>query len=832
MKKNKLIFYCLPFLLVSTFFFSNNASAIFDQFSTTLLARQTKIPLRTKALNSIYFYEECIPGSGGISSGACGDTAREIYWSVLRQHFEVIQVAGIFGNIDNEGGFSPTKWQYNLVSSPGAPLQRSFDELYNWPPCSGGGCVGGVGSFQITSALGPYLQYVDEKAPELLEYFKDTKYSANGDEVLKIMPKNDFIRLVEIEVSYVMDVHLNKSKLDSFKSITEPGDAARWWSSNYEMCGPCMDWNSSENNERAVAAQQEYETMKSFTCSSSSSSQSSSSTTNSNNSSNTTSSTTNNTVSGDQITWIGDSYSVAANNKGLLPSGVDIGPGTIDTSSSYIQVSKFVSSSSSSNPSCLSILEDIINANKLRPTLVFACGTNGGWSDSDIAKFKNLLQATDSQAIVVNSKTPNNDYSKSNDKLKQMADSNDNITLADWVSVYKEDYFESDGSKIHPYTDPGFQEWVGAINNALYDSGESCTTYEGDYPEYLQCSGPWKDTQYGSSPDQTMCTSACGAVSMAMLATVAANQDIFPEDVANLLGSSYYFNTSGSGMYALDKIIGDHYGFEVVNVPFSSIEDAENKMTQYLDDGYMIHLSGMGDSYPFSLVGHYIGIFGWTGSGGDNVMLANSGGGGNKEASLHDVLYAGLHGDSFSAVKGTKNTQCNPNSASICPESTNNTSTNNNKVTKAVQEIIELANKNGSTYTWGGGHTSDESVFKAMLNGSPIDVDCTGFASLVIYKAFGKMASFSSESIFSDPSYEEVSRSDVRPGDIFAYNSPSGHGGIVIETQNGKITKIAETGGVEGRSGNNSNIGYSGSDDFSVTNSNSDNGHFFRLKGV
>lgn len=145
---------------------------------------------------------------------------------------------------------------------------------------------------------------------------------------------------------------------------------------------------------------------------------------------------------------------------------------------------------------------------------------------------------------------------------------------------------------------------------------------------------------------------------------------------------------------------------------------------------------------------------------------------------------------------------------------------------------MELANKNGSTYTWGGGHSGDKSEFDAMLNGSPVNVDCTGFASLVMYKTFGKMTSFTSESIFNDPLYEEISSSDIQPGDIFAYNSPSGHGGIIIEVSNGKITKIAETGGTEGKSGNNTNIGYSDASDFSVINANSSNGHFFRYKGV
>ena len=101
-----------------------------------------------------------------------------------------------------------------------------------------------------------------------------------------------------------------------------------------------------------------------------------------------------------------------------------------------------------------------------------------------------------------------------------------------------------------------------------------------------------------------------------------------------------------------------------------------------------------------------------------------------------------------------------------------------------------------------------------------------------MYKTYGKETTFASGTIFSDPLYVEVERSDVRPGDIFVYNAPSGHGGIVIEASGGKVTKIAETGGVEGRSGLNNNIGYSSGDgSFSISNMNGPNGHFFRWKG-
>ena len=555
----------------------------------------------------------------------------------------------MFGSIEHEGFFGPTLWQYNLVPAGSGRFSGvTWDQLYN---CGNGSCPGGVGVFQITWSLGPYLQHVNSQNSDLIKYFKDPTYSLTGDQALAKIGATDYDRLVQQELDFV----LNSVDKESFKATNDIDTAADWWTKNYENCSNCCgsadaDKSCEQIALRRASARKAYDEMKDFTCSGSSNSSSSSSS--SDNSDDDSTSSSSSHASGSipndsNITWIGDSYSVAANAKDLISqnfSNVDFGSGNPGSPSSNIQVSKFVSSSSNDNPSCLSILENIIKAGQLKPVLVFACGTNGGWSNSDITKFKNLLEDQNTKAIVVNSKIPNNNYADSNKRLQNLANSNDNISLADWASVYNEDYFSSDPEKIHPTTDPGYAKWVEAIANAV------------------------------------------------------------------------------------------------------------------------------------------------------------------------------------------NNTSSNDSSSNTCDDSDDTANTNSNDVLAAVEEIIALANKNGSTYTWGGGHTTDKSVFDAMLNGSPINVDCTGFASLVMYKAFGKMTSFTSYSIFTDPLYEEVAREDVRPGDVFAYNSPSGHGGIVVAADNGVVTKIAETGGPEGRSGGNTNIGYSNSGDFSVTNMNGPNGHFFRFK--
>ncbi len=363
----------------------------------------------------------------------------------------------------------------------------------------------------------------------------------------------------------------------------------------------------------------------------------------------------------------------------------------------------------------------------------------------------------------------------------------------------------------------------------------NCSTFQGDYPQYHQANfeksdhapevDDWTDDPYG--PGETVASAGCGACSMAMLATVATGQDIYPMDIINLLGDKYYYENS---LTALDPIVGEKYGFTVEKVEgLTSKTEVYDQMKKYLQDGYMLHFSGEGCHEGFATphsdgsctAGHYVGIFSIT--DGDKVAVANSGYMGNTTTDLQNLVDA-FHRGYFVAIKGSSNRKpC----ASCDDGSTTDDRDNSEKVLSAVEEIISLANKNGSTYTWGGGHFETASQYDALLKG-PINVDCTGFASLVMYKAFGEEQSFSSSSIAGHPSYEEIDKKDARPGDIFAY---SGHGGVIIEVTDGQVTKIAETGGQEGRSGGNNNIGYSGPSDFSVRNTNSDNGHIYRYKG-
>ena len=168
--------------------------------------------------------------------------------------------------------------------------------------------------------------------------------------------------------------------------------------------------------------------------------------------------------SGDQITWIGDSYSVDAQSLGLLDekfSGADY--------SGHIQYSKFIDSDPGNNPSGLSILEDIVNAGKLRKNLVFALGTNGGdWDDNKLNRLLELA-GDETNIVLVTSWTPrpDTDYTNNNAFLKNAASAHSNISVADWAGAAKEEYYVADPDKIHPQSGDGYEIWTDLILEAL-----------------------------------------------------------------------------------------------------------------------------------------------------------------------------------------------------------------------------------------------------------------------------------------------------------------------------------------------------------------------------
>ncbi len=184
--------------------------------------------------------------------------------------------------------------------------------------------------------------------------------------------------------------------------------------------------------------------------------------------------------SGNDITWIGDSYSVESLDKIKSTfSGVDLG--AEDSGNSYspyhnIQYSKHLDWISNSNtndasggPSGVKILEEIVNNDNLRPYLVLALGTNDtvdeATTTSTLENIANKVGSNTKVILTTAYTKDGNDYRGGNNAKKTFASSHDNFYVADWAAVAKPEYYADDST--HPSSNGGYDAWVNLIKETL-----------------------------------------------------------------------------------------------------------------------------------------------------------------------------------------------------------------------------------------------------------------------------------------------------------------------------------------------------------------------------
>lgn len=172
---------------------------------------------------------------------------------------------------------------------------------------------------------------------------------------------------------------------------------------------------------------------------------------------------------GGNVTIIGDSITEGSQDaiKGLLPNA-DV----------TAQVSKQFGHGSSSNPGGLDILTDFKNQNKIRKKLVFALGTNGDVSQSDLDQ---VLQTAgdNTEVFFVTNWTTSNNYDHNNSLFNNAPSNHNNVRVIDWKGVVSADpgkYLGGDG--IHP-NDEGKQKFAELIKEAV-SSGYECNDGSGN----------------------------------------------------------------------------------------------------------------------------------------------------------------------------------------------------------------------------------------------------------------------------------------------------------------------------------------------------------------
>ncbi len=182
------------------------------------------------------------------------------------------------------------------------------------------------------------------------------------------------------------------------------------------------------------------------------------------------------TITGSQVTVIGDSISVGARSEyDTQLSGIDYTDKTYNgTTYEITQVSKHFAADVSGNSSGLTIAREMEEQGDLRTYVVFALGTNdpGAVTEEKIDALMDLI-GTNHKVVLTTNYAYNNqlDYSGNNAAIMAAKEKyQGKIAVADWASeaANHAEYLTSGDSYVHPGAE-GSKAFVGLIKQALAD---------------------------------------------------------------------------------------------------------------------------------------------------------------------------------------------------------------------------------------------------------------------------------------------------------------------------------------------------------------------------
>ena len=477
------------------------------------------------SLNDIMFYDPSCIVSG--DSTLCGDTAEEIYWTAWSKYFDEVHAAAIMGNMQFESNFSP------VLCEEGHNC--SWEHLYN--DCyGGGGCATGVGAIQLTTGLSEYLHYVNEKYPDLVGYFKDRGYTTlYGDAAMEKIGKDDFMRLVEMEVEYIYGTFSTDGifSLSRFESMSTPEEAGAYFMTGYERCNQA--YSSCSASRRGAAAKEFYDEYAGFTCVGGGSSSGAPSLSG---------------VIDSTITLIGDS--IAVNAKAELEAEFggsfftmaesrSADSGGVCAQSGQAILSQLLSGSGTietqqtAGGSCVSITLD---DDSLKDNIVWELGTNVGgvldWGtrrvtrsviDSVVSSIGNrklfLVTPYNGGGIVYDGTNVTDITDSVAEMYRKVAEENDNVYIVDWNEAVRGNVgtYLSDG--IHPTAEGRkllaelIKEAVEESQNCVIDSNS--TGYQErlkNLYKFNQGSGTWASEQMCNGHGNKISRSGCGVMSL------------------------------------------------------------------------------------------------------------------------------------------------------------------------------------------------------------------------------------------------------------------------------------------------------------------------------
>lgn len=242
---------------------------------------------------------------------------------------------------------------------------------------------------------------------------------------------------------------------------------------------------------------------------------------------------------GSDVTIIGDSITEGSKSKILakLPKA-DI----------HSQVGKQFYSGSSGNPGGKIILENLVNSNQLRDTVVFALGTNGSITENQANEVYKLI-GEKRHLIFVTNFTAKNDYLGNNNIFKKLQNDHKNVAIADWKSIIKSKvstYLSSDG--IHPNEEGQnlFSDLIVSTINEQSNSVGNCTINGGLSQKQIKALSDYYLSDKVSGKDLPSGKWNCVSLSLWFIRTFTSVKNAGTGngiDVVNDLRNNYSFKT-------------------------------------------------------------------------------------------------------------------------------------------------------------------------------------------------------------------------------------------------------------------------------------------------
>lgn len=437
----------------------------FAVFCSVRVYAKEAVDLRTKAANSIYFYEECgvRMANGSASAGSIfnpngdfNENATKIMTGLLNAGYSQAETAGVIGSLKGESGaFNPGEGENKYmgdISENDMSFRVTDSACYSR-------CGFGIAQWTSQNRQEGLQDYADSKNMSVaslslqIEYLivelkspsynfapGSSNFDTNGENNAEAAGRaaTAVCERYEIPGTTAEEVRY-KCNNDVRNSVAFGKAAFEFMENNRKGGGSSSSVNSSDNSDEE------------------SDDEDASTASNNNNDSNVMN-------EGQNVTVIGDSITVRSEAAGSFDK-------KLKNADIYKpQVGKhMVIDDASGGDSGKTLIEELIKSNTLRDIVVVALGTNDGLTKNDVQGVVDTINGDGQHTIVfvTNYGVSEHDYTSNNNVFKEIKANNSNVVLANWAGVVGADPSKYMDDDVHPKEGVGTDLFVNTIYEAL-----------------------------------------------------------------------------------------------------------------------------------------------------------------------------------------------------------------------------------------------------------------------------------------------------------------------------------------------------------------------------